>query len=125
MKAQWTTNGNNIYNSNSDNVGIGTSNPQYRLHLLDNVSGLPGIMLDGQNGMTAGLWMRNTSANGKSYSLYSNSAGSLVLGDENNYKARLILDANGDIGIHKNLSVGYLETGVTADIHLNGLLYSQ
>ena len=35
ISAQWTTNGNNIYNSNSGNVGIGTTNPQ---SLLD-VSG--------------------------------------------------------------------------------------
>lgn len=31
--AQWTTNGTNIYNSNSGNVGIGTANPQSKLHL--------------------------------------------------------------------------------------------
>ena len=28
-QAQWTTTGNNISNSNTGNVGIGTSNPQY------------------------------------------------------------------------------------------------
>ncbi|HEV8284259.1 MAG TPA: hypothetical protein VGQ09_08105 [Chitinophagaceae bacterium] len=30
-KAQWTTSGNNIYNSNTGNVGIGISNPSYSL----------------------------------------------------------------------------------------------
>ncbi|HLP39527.1 hypothetical protein [Lacibacter sp.] len=37
----------------------------------------------------------------------------------------MIINNNGDISIHRNLSVGYLETGLTADIHLNGWLYSQ
>ncbi len=29
--AQWTTSSNDIYNSNSGNVGIGTSSPAYKL----------------------------------------------------------------------------------------------
>src|SRR5438067_10945984 len=29
---QWTTNGNNINNTNTDNVGVGTTNPQSTLH---------------------------------------------------------------------------------------------
>lgn len=32
-QSQWTTNGNNINNTNTGNVGIGTSNPQSLLHL--------------------------------------------------------------------------------------------
>jgi len=31
--AQWTTNGSNIYNNNGGNVGIGTTNPLFLLHL--------------------------------------------------------------------------------------------
>lgn len=30
----WTTSGNNIYNVNTDNVGIGTTNPQEKLHVV-------------------------------------------------------------------------------------------
>jgi uncharacterized membrane protein YedE/YeeE len=33
--AQWGTLGNNIYNTNTLNVGIGTSNPQSKLHILE------------------------------------------------------------------------------------------
>ena len=34
---QWATSGNNIYNTNTLNVGIGTSNPQSKLHILDSL----------------------------------------------------------------------------------------
>ena len=37
--AQWGTSGNNIYNTNTLNVGIGTTNPQSRLHIYNNISG--------------------------------------------------------------------------------------
>ena len=35
--AQWGTSENNIYNTNTLNVGIGTSNPQSKLHILDSL----------------------------------------------------------------------------------------
>jgi hypothetical protein len=34
MNAQWLTSGNNIYNTNSANVGIGTNTPQFKLHTI-------------------------------------------------------------------------------------------
>jgi len=36
--AQWGTSGNNIYNTNTLNVGIGTTNPQSKLHIFNNIS---------------------------------------------------------------------------------------
>jgi hypothetical protein len=35
--SQWTTSGNNIYNNNSGNVGIGTYDPQYNLDVSGNI----------------------------------------------------------------------------------------
>ncbi|HYO91784.1 MAG TPA: hypothetical protein VEQ40_09115, partial [Pyrinomonadaceae bacterium] len=37
--AQWTTNGNNINNTNTGNVGIGTSSPAYPLQISKDSSG--------------------------------------------------------------------------------------
>ena len=36
--AKWDTSGNNIYKTNALNVGIGTTNPQSRLHIFNNIS---------------------------------------------------------------------------------------
>jgi hypothetical protein len=62
----WIKNGNNIYNSNSGNVGIGTSAPLARLHVADSAvvfTGsttepilLPGLTIPVQNAGTRMLW---------------------------------------------------------------------
>ena len=36
--SKWATSGNNIYNTNTLNVGIGTTNPQSKLHIFNNIS---------------------------------------------------------------------------------------
>lgn len=35
--AQWATNGTNIYNTNSGNIGIGAVNPAYKLHVIGDI----------------------------------------------------------------------------------------
>lgn len=59
VKAQnpWTTNGNNIYNSNTGNVGIGTAAPLEKLHLFS-PSSIFQIALQGglNNGGFIGYW---------------------------------------------------------------------
>ncbi|HEV2763446.1 MAG TPA: hypothetical protein VGV38_10760 [Pyrinomonadaceae bacterium] len=45
-RAQWATNGNDIYNTNSGNVGVGTATPQGRLHIAGNGVANPEMMFD-------------------------------------------------------------------------------
>ena len=37
LHAQWQTSGNNIFNTNSGNVGIGVNNPSQRLEIAGNI----------------------------------------------------------------------------------------
>lgn len=55
VAAQWTTNGNNINNSNSGNVGVGTSNPTSRLTIVGPVqNGVYTVQIDSTAGGQAG-----------------------------------------------------------------------
>ena len=69
--AQWTTSGNNIYNSNSGNVGVGTTYPQAFLDIgnpvIDTLATVLGRLPEGNsigNGTYLGLRTYNTNAVG-------------------------------------------------------------
>ena len=47
VQAQWTTNGNNINNTNTGNVGIGTSNPSVKLEVNGTVKSSGGLTITG------------------------------------------------------------------------------
>src|SRR2546423_1577268 len=62
-QSQWTTNGNDISNTNTGNVGIGTTSPQSTLHIASGVSnasrGLT-IELNSSDNVASGLWLRKS-----------------------------------------------------------------
>ena len=60
--AQWGTSGNNIYNTNTLNVGIGTTNPQSILHILE------------QNDSTCSLIIQNNYGVGDSVVTFSDNS---------------------------------------------------
>ena len=65
--AQWTTNGNNINNTNSGNVGVGTASPSSRLTIVGPVqNGVYTVQIDstagGQAGSQHGILLLGTSA---------------------------------------------------------------
>src|SRR5437763_878357 len=45
---QWTTNGNNINNTNTGNVGVGTTSPQATLHISTSSTAVPRGILNEQ-----------------------------------------------------------------------------
>ena len=54
--AQWATNGNNINNTNSGNVGVGTTNPSDLLHVVKASStNFPGIIVSDSNVVATGV----------------------------------------------------------------------
>lgn len=54
----WTGNGTNIYNTNTGNIGIGTNNPQYKLHIMNSWS--TDVYIEEQaSGMAANLNLKN------------------------------------------------------------------
>ncbi|GGA87944.1 hypothetical protein [Puia dinghuensis] len=72
---QWQTSGNNIYNSNTGNVGIGTSSPTFPLHLIGSVNDILGITASG--GGRGGIYIQNTNAIGFATLIMENNLGGL------------------------------------------------
>jgi hypothetical protein len=93
--SQWTVNGNNIYNSNTGNVGIGTTNPGTRLHI------------SGSQVVDAALTIENIGTGGKGWSVistnnsFSQGGGKLLFfrGWADGAGGTMVLDANGNVGI--------------------------
>jgi len=61
-RAQWATSGNNIYNTNTGNVGVGTTTPQVKLHVNGSIRGdqSGALRIDSGNG-TLDIGAQNTS----------------------------------------------------------------
>ena len=98
----WTLSGNNIYNNNSANVGIGTTNPLRKLDLIADLS-------------TDAVRIKNTNANGGGLSVFAANGGGgsnriLSLGDSSeNVKVAVLESGNVGIGI----------TTPTSKLHIN------
>lgn len=118
--AQWTTSGSNIYNTNTGNVGIGTSSPSEKLHIIGNIRGNSGggaLRVNTQYGYTdiglqnswyshfytnisRGFYFNNSLTINGNISSYNVSDMNLQTYDGVNYYNRLtIARSNGNVGI--------------------------
>lgn len=109
--AQWTTNGTNIYNSNTGNVGIGTTSPSTKLTIQASGQN-DGIWIGGigannvalLNNTGLGAW-NSLSQNGDNLLLWKGSsvdninAGGLVIGTWSNSQTGLRITSSGNVGI--------------------------
>jgi hypothetical protein len=131
---QWTTNGNNIYNSNSGNVGIGTNNPaEGKLSIYQPTITKNGLFIDKPSSATifgqqfANLYIANTDPTPNNFAKINFGKGptggaasiAAVITDHNNSYAhlgfwtrdaagigeRLHIDSGGNVGI--GLSSGF------------------
>jgi hypothetical protein len=97
--AQWTTSGTNIFNSNTGNVGVGTSAPIGKFHVFS--SSLPQFMLEGP--AEARFQIR---INGNNVFLFNHDGTNGVIGTQvgplmlvTNSVPRLTIDTLGRVGI--------------------------
>lgn len=101
----WATSSNNIYNTNSGNVGIGTSSPTSNLHIKSNL-GFAGALLEGLTGQEYSFRKTGDNylsggvgfVNGDNHLYFYNNrvSGDLSL---NTYAGAMTLKAGGNFGI--------------------------
>lgn len=104
-KAQWTTSGSDIYNSNAGNVGIGTSVPATKLHIA--TTGAHQFLVERTSGQINGLKMYFTSnpasgiAIGSGATIFQNqaSSGADMFFMPSPTAGAAIIKANGNVGI--------------------------
>jgi hypothetical protein len=113
---QWTTSSNNIYNSNSGNVGIGTTNPEEKLHLLGNmrINGTNPIIQFQQSAVNKGF-LQLSGNNLRLGTNLGNTNGNFIV--RMNGEERLFIDSAGKVGIGTTEPTSKLE--VAGGVFLN------
>ena len=110
--AQWNTNGTNIYNTNSGNVGVGISSPGYLLHVaknmtspsirIQNLGGGGGAAFEMVDNLSGADWKFKATATG-GFKIRDNAAGFDVIQVEAGSAANVIyINAAGNLGIGTN-----------------------
>jgi hypothetical protein len=92
---QWTTNGNNISNSNTGNIGIGTNTPYSPITFNNNFGNKISLWGDAANQIGFGV-------QGSAFQLYSDAAVTDIRfghGNSSNFTERMRIDGNGRVGI--------------------------
>jgi hypothetical protein len=118
----WATSGNDIYNTNSGQVGVGTTSPIYTMEVQDNLSAnLNPVMVIERTGINAAAALRFRNGTGNNYNMgirpdskFALSAMNSNIGLASDF---MTVDTNGYVGIG-NTNPGYrLEVGNTTDLN--------
>lgn len=112
----WTTSGTNIYNSNTGNVGIGTSSPTSKLHVAGNAlfNGTNPILQLQQAGVNAG-YIQISGDDLRIGTNSGNSAGKMVVRMDGT--DRIFIDSIGQVGIGRSTPIYDLDINGNARIH--------
>jgi len=87
----------------SGNLGIGVTNPQGKMHIVENNNTASLILESNSAGWGSGMYFKNTAPNGKGYGIYTSSYGSFNIADVAAQVDRLFIGANGNVGVGTNL----------------------
>jgi energy-converting hydrogenase Eha subunit F len=125
MYAQWQTSGNDIYYNNG-NVGIGTSDPQSKLHVSGVISHTSALKSQGANYESASYARQNMGVGNEALFLGSDIGGSakaihLVTNLQSGWESRveaLTILGNGNVGIGTTTAEKKLH--VAGDIQIDG-----
>jgi hypothetical protein len=83
------------------NAGIGTTSPQYPLHIVQNNNLAAVVLQSSSAGWGSGMQYTNTAATGgRSYGIYSNAYGAFCIVDVAAQVDRIHIGSNGNIGIN-------------------------
>lgn len=83
-------------------IGIGTTNPQGPLHILNN-NNTQSILLESSSaGWGSGMVFKNTASTGRTYGIYAGAWGSFQISDNILGVNRLIIASNGYVGVGTN-----------------------
>ena len=115
--AQWTTSGTNIYTNLGGNVGIGTTSPQTKLHIVGGEIRLAGMGSTGvtsqsflsfydSNNSTRYGWIGDGSSTNNDIYLYADAGNSLHFAT-NGVNDRMFINTSGYVGINTTDTKGY------------------
>jgi hypothetical protein len=118
--AQWATNGNDIYNTNSGNIGIGTTGPTRNVTISRSNSnaflsfndGLSERWVTGYDfGVGGGYLIFGGNGSSQGYRFYINQAGKVGIGTT---APQQLLSVNGSVNIDQaNGNIGTVDSGLT------------
>ena len=112
---QWTTSGNNIYNTNSENVGIGTNSPGYLLHVSKNMTS-PSVRIQNSGGIGGASFDMVDSFSGANWKFKATNPGGFKIRDHANGLDVFMVEPNSAANALYIKSGGNVGIGTTTPI---------